>query len=609
MACAPALIDVLLANASQVNAAEYRATSILLARLTQLDPVAVGSGYVRRERDVLGVPGSAYGVALARAMDPAQEISREDLLVFASNCLVHIYMWAKGFSEMVASTGIDELVYFTTHFYGGHPWLPGLTPSDDLGLRVFPMALNACRNSDGLSDWERAGMWTLVGLALCARAEVCGAAVRSGLHEAAVDSLRKLGPPADYVGWHGAAGLEASAITLSIAQASVSNPQGVNLPELLHQSGATEVFVQILQAFEQRGASYIPEVSVSTVQHVLFTLYPIDLEGGLGEPIGAMLRKVPSTLQFLLDHSLTHINFIHSSSASLAQIIICSLFGRSEEESKFTFTVDMVNSSLHHIKQGFSGSAAPWYQPTAHMCRPVLNLCVSDHNKTLLIQSPALIPLLLEMLLLDPTHQRQTDGTMPDAVKAAVQADAAECFMQIAVFEPQGRELLQGEAAAMDALRALAGGQAATSTAQISAHGALMAIQGKAALATSCDELYGAEEVESHVMMSYAWHCQVTITRIVRSLQSRGYRLWFDLDVSHCRPSLSAECSAESSEPAAAPLELQWQCMKGSTVDAMSDAVDNAAVMLFCVSLPYKESCNCRLEANYVRAPYVGAPT
>ena len=34
--------------------------------------------------------------------------------------------------------------------------------------------------------------------------------------------------------------------------------------------------------------------------------------------------------------------------------------------------------------------------------------------------------------------------------------------------------------------------------------------------------------------------------------------------------------------------------MKGSTVDAMGDAVDNAEVMLFCVSLAYKESANVR---------------
>ena len=39
--------------------------------------------------------------------------------------------------------------------------------------------------------------------------------------------------------------------------------------------------------------------------------------------------------------------------------------------------------------------------------------------------------------------------------------------------------------------------------------------------------------------------------------------------------------------------------MKGSTVDAMGDAVDTAEVMLFCVSLEYKESANCRLECQY----------
>ena len=39
--------------------------------------------------------------------------------------------------------------------------------------------------------------------------------------------------------------------------------------------------------------------------------------------------------------------------------------------------------------------------------------------------------------------------------------------------------------------------------------------------------------------------------------------------------------------------------MKGSVVDAMSDAIDNAEVMLYAVSEAYKESGNCRLEANY----------
>ena len=48
--------------------------------------------------------------------------------------------------------------------------------------------------------------------------------------------------------------------------------------------------------------------------------------------------------------------------------------------------------------------------------------------------------------------------------------------------------------------------------------------------------------------------------------------------------------------------------MKGSTIDAMSDAIDRAEIMLYTVSLPYKESANCRLEATCeARTPLLAA--
>ena len=55
-------------------------------------------------------------------------------------------------------------------------------------------------------------------------------------------------------------------------------------------------------------------------------------------------------------------------------------------------------------------------------------------------------------------------------------------------------------------------------------------------------------------------------------LQIRGYLLWWDID--H---------------------------MKGNTVDAMSDAVDGAEVVLFGVSLAYKESANVSTHAIRIR--------
>ena len=64
------------------------------------------------------------------------------------------------------------------------------------------------------------------------------------------------------------------------------------------------------------------------------------------------------------------------------------------------------------------------------------------------------------------------------------------------------------------------------------------------------------------------WNAQPTIQRINQSMIARGYVTWFDLTN-----------------------------MKGSTMDAMSEAIDSADVMLYGVSLAYKESANCRMEA------------
>eukprot|EP01048_Picozoa_sp_COSAG05_P042591 COSAG05_NODE_23087_length_260_cov_0.745342_1_plen_86_part_11 len=70
-------------------------------------------------------------------------------------------------------------------------------------------------------------------------------------------------------------------------------------------------------------------------------------------------------------------------------------------------------------------------------------------------------------------------------------------------------------------------------------------------------------------MLSYNWDHQVVIRRVNSSLVSRGYSVWIDIEK-----------------------------MQGSTVEAMADAVEGAAALVFGVSRAYKESANCRLEAQ-----------
>ena len=65
------------------------------------------------------------------------------------------------------------------------------------------------------------------------------------------------------------------------------------------------------------------------------------------------------------------------------------------------------------------------------------------------------------------------------------------------------------------------------------------------------------------------WNVQAIVQRTNKSLIARGYVTWFDLTN-----------------------------MKGSTMDAMSDAIEGADVMLYGVSLAYKESANVRFASQ-----------
>jgi hypothetical protein len=113
----------------------------------------------------------------------------------------------------------------------------------------------------------------------------------------------------------------------------------------------------------------------------------------------------------------------------------------------------------------------------------------------------------MEALLLDPNHVRNNTYNLEDSVKAAIQRDAAECFLQLALFEP-GREMLlteKGGASAMEALRALADGNTGCLAVETKecAHGALMAVEGR-----TDPERYppgSTKQSQAHIMMSYQW--------------------------------------------------------------------------------------------------------
>ena len=78
------------------------------------------------------------------------------------------------------------------------------------------------------------------------------------------------------------------------------------------------------------------------------------------------------------------------------------------------------------------------------------------------------------------------------------------------------------------------------------------------------------EEFNDYIMISYEWSSQETMLYVKRCLEANGYKVWMDVDQ-----------------------------IKGSILEAMAKAVENAAVVLICISQRYKDSKNCKYEAEY----------
>ena len=176
---------------------------------------------------------------------------------------------------------------------------------------------------------------------------------------------------------------------------------------------------------------------------------------------------------------------------------------------------------------------------------------------------------------------------------------------------PSGRSTLKADTAAMDVLRKMAGikpgGSALLEQARKDAKLALFELSvqqvddgiagtsasgGGGARGLMLGATVGADITgvgtsasssppadDKHVMVSYCWAEQDVVLRLVEKLKAQGLKIWIDVEM-----------------------------MRGSTIDAMAEAVEMSSVVCICMSNSYKESANCRFEANYVtlqQIPYV----
>jgi hypothetical protein len=261
------------------------------------------------------------------------------------------------------------------------------------------------------------------------------------------------------------------------------------------------------------------------------------------------------------------------STGQTAALVAANTFGRDEEDSELPFTQKNVDDLLKQFREILLPTA--WGRiasPTPERMVP-LELTVSDKNKDLLLASEHnFVDYLLSGLMLDPEHPR---SSLPDQTKIWLQQVHAECLVQLVGYPP-GKEALLQNSAVVPAMESLAtvsseGSVGHSEEAREFARGVLLGLQGSGS-GSSSGSGSGSEVACRHIMLSYQWDVQQTIARLNNSLKARGYSTWFDVDN-----------------------------MKGSVMDAMSEAVENSDVMLIGVSLRYKVSTTPLLGVLYRR--------
>jgi hypothetical protein len=261
-----------------------------------------------------------------------------------------------------------------------------------------------------------------------------------------------------------------------------------------------------------------------------------------------------AALEFAATHEFLSLGL---SLAAAAAGALVEILGR--REGGKTLGQQTVFAVLETLKNYFHDGHVASHRPLTVLALTfdrVATMAISDANKGLMLQFGELLDTLIKALLLG--SPRRGEGGADAAQEAS-----AGLLANLALFGP-GAAALRVHDGVMRALRLLRDGVSSTEASRQSAVQALFQLEERKQVQPS------SGVSAKHVMMSYNWDHQPLIKRIHAALMQRGYNMWIDVEQ-----------------------------MKGSTVDAMSLAVEDAEVVLIGVSRAYKESTNCRLEAQY----------
>lgn len=406
-AAAPALVDLVMLGATEARDAHDRA-GLILARIfgealrrgieghAAMCRAAFRDGRLARLLQTKG--GSIYTEIMNK---PVEDLTYADAHSCACYWAWYIPWVARGFTLILPPSGFEIMAYFKL-------WHASLkvSSSEETPRRLIELLLELMRAKSGTfgdagEELMGGGLAFICIGCLIPWPSLGSMAVDCGIFEATAGHLSTLDSPADELSVGNFCGAIMSCMTY-VFKCFSGKSERPDLQAFI-AAGLFDRCLKVVTSFAAAGVASLDDTSAILVYASLAYLRNCRAEPGCESKI----RSIAPALGFCLENDLTDLGLeVGLTTQAVAAALCCGVFGRDDERSDFCFTqhhIDILLKRWSQVVRGEGFSRAT--KPTADAIM-VVELCVSDLNKPLLLSNACFLPYLIDALLLDPAHPR-----------------------------------------------------------------------------------------------------------------------------------------------------------------------------------------------------------
>jgi hypothetical protein len=316
LAAAPALLGLMAMDGAEVERDTYDCAGLLLGRLE-----------AEALPDVVAVHGAAFGegryerlwnansVVNAALRQPAAELTRADARSYACSCAYEPINCARGYSEPWHAVGLTAREFVGLWMSAEPIASKKKLPEDDVPTKMVTLLLELLKVNE-LPELAIGGAWSGVTYCVTGRPSLGPVVLEHGIVELAVEHLKTIGSPADWVSISRGQAGRAYVVLIAVTYIFKAFAGGVSRPDLAAcvDSGLFDLCIEAIKAVAAAGADGLQD----THHAALYATMSIVRDCRAPPGCEGKIRKSADALAFCMMNDLDYIVELGATTAAAA---------------------------------------------------------------------------------------------------------------------------------------------------------------------------------------------------------------------------------------------------------------------------------------------------